>query len=246
MKGERCRGVTLEGIHRPEAASGDIQISSAVVVEVEVGVELFAGEEVIVGGGRSERCAGADQVAEGVVVVGVGDGAGWAGQGTDAAVAVVGVVDFLRGALEVGDVAARLADQFEAVEVAVVQLVVTGAAAVERLVDNLRIAGGVQAVHQIRGRDAGDCFADAVAVAVVDDGHSGFLDEVVLEVVDVGDAAGTNCVPIRIVGVAGREPVVGVVVPKACGNGRERRSDLLAVADRVVTIRKGGHSRNQA
>jgi hypothetical protein len=36
---------------------------------VEVGVELFASEEVVVG-----RCAGrVDEVAEGIVVVGVGD-----------------------------------------------------------------------------------------------------------------------------------------------------------------------------
>ena len=37
-----------------------------VVVEAEVGVELFGGEEVVVGGGAS----GMDEVAEGVVVVG--------------------------------------------------------------------------------------------------------------------------------------------------------------------------------
>jgi hypothetical protein len=136
-------------------------------------------------------------------------------------VAVVDVVDFLRGALEVGDVASRLADHFEAVDVAVVQLVVAGAAAVELFVDNLRVAGRVQRVHQVSGGDACDRFADAVAVAVVDDRHSGLLDKVVLEVVDVGDAAGADCVAIRIVGVAGREAVVGVVVPQASWHGRE-------------------------
>jgi hypothetical protein len=81
-------------------------------------------------------------------------------------------------------------------------------------------ADRVQRVHQISRGHASDGFADAVAV--VDDGHSGFLDEVILKVVDVGDAAGTDRVPIRIVGVAGREAVVGVVVPLASRHRRER------------------------
>jgi hypothetical protein len=53
------------GIHRPKSARAGVQVARSVVVQPQVGVELFAGEEVIVG-----RCAGlVDEVAEGVVVV---------------------------------------------------------------------------------------------------------------------------------------------------------------------------------
>ena len=85
-------------------------------------------------------------------------------------------------------------------------------------------AGGIQRVYQVRRGHASDCFADAVAVAVavVDDGHSGLLDEVILEVVNVGDAAGTGGVAVAVVGVARREAVVGVIVPQPCWNWRER------------------------
>ena len=69
--------VPLESIHRPEASGACVEISGAVVVEVEVGVELFAGEEKFVGRGRNGRAARrnagrgrVEQVAEGVVVVG--------------------------------------------------------------------------------------------------------------------------------------------------------------------------------
>jgi hypothetical protein len=81
-------------------------------------------------------------------------------------VAVEGVVDFLRGAVGIGDVAARLADQFEAVDVAVVEFAVAGAAAGKGFVDDLRVAGGVQRVDQEGVGDASDNFFDAVAAAV--------------------------------------------------------------------------------
>ncbi len=93
-----------------------------------------------------------------------------------------------------------------------------------------------QRVDQVRRRDARDDFFDAVAVAVVDNGHSALLDEVVLEVVDVADATGADGVAVCVVGVAGGEAVVGVVVPQAGGNGRERRGHLLAIADGVVNV----------
>ena len=44
-----CGGSLKDAVQgAPEAASGDVEVSRAVVVEVEVGVELFAGEEVVV------------------------------------------------------------------------------------------------------------------------------------------------------------------------------------------------------
>jgi hypothetical protein len=69
----RRLNIPLEGIHRPETAGGGVEIAGAVVVEVEVGVELFAREQVVVGCGAG----GMDEIAERVVVVGVGDSAGW-------------------------------------------------------------------------------------------------------------------------------------------------------------------------
>ncbi len=114
-----------------------------------------------------------------------------------------------------------------------VEFAVAGAAAAEGLVDDLRVARGVQRVDQIRSGYASDNFFDAVAVAVVDDGGSAFLDEVVFEVVDVGDAAGADGVAVGVVGVAGGEAVVGVVVPQACGNGRERGGDFLPIANGI-------------
>ena len=63
---KRIVALAFKRICRPEASSGNVQIPGAVVVEAEVGVELFAREEVVVGG----RARGTDQVAEGVVVVG--------------------------------------------------------------------------------------------------------------------------------------------------------------------------------
>jgi hypothetical protein len=66
VKRRRRARIPVNCVHRPKPAGGDIQIPGAVVVEAEGGIELFAGEEVIVGCGAS----GVDQVAEGVVVVG--------------------------------------------------------------------------------------------------------------------------------------------------------------------------------
>ena len=69
-----------------------LRVAGAVVIEVEVGVELFAGEEVVVG--RCPRLV--QQVSKGVVVVGVGDGAGGTCERAYAAVAVIDVVDGLQ------------------------------------------------------------------------------------------------------------------------------------------------------
>jgi hypothetical protein len=79
--------IPLEGIHRPEAAGGGVEIAGAVVVEVEVGVELFAREQVVVGCGAG----GMDEIAERVVVVGVGDSAGWLRQRPYAPVPVMNI-----------------------------------------------------------------------------------------------------------------------------------------------------------
>ena len=66
MQAGRSKKISLEGVHRPEAPGRDVEVSSTVVVEAEVGIVLFTGEEVVVGRGACR----VDQVAVRVVVVG--------------------------------------------------------------------------------------------------------------------------------------------------------------------------------
>ncbi len=54
----------LERIDGPEPTCAGVEVTRAVVVEAKIGVELFTGEQVVVGGGAG----GVDEVAEGVVV----------------------------------------------------------------------------------------------------------------------------------------------------------------------------------
>lgn len=68
VQAERIAAKALERIVRPESACVPIVIAGAQVVEAQVWIELFAGEEVVV---RRDASAG-DQVAEGIVVVRVG------------------------------------------------------------------------------------------------------------------------------------------------------------------------------
>src|SRR5205823_3259065 len=144
-----------------------------------VRIELFAGVEVAVGGGAG----GGDHCPEGVVDVGVGDGAGFVGQEADVAVAVVGVEG---GVPSVGRrVGLVLTDQVVAVGVGVVN------GAVHDLFDDLGVTGGVPVVHEVARRLAVDGLRDAVAVTVVDQrdvgaGGADSLGQAVLTVVVVG------------------------------------------------------------
>ena len=89
---ERCwSGIdALELVHGPEAADAGVEVASAVVVEAEVLVPLFAGVEVDVVGRAGRQVV--QEVAEGVIVVTIGDCAGLVGQVANAAEAVVAVV----------------------------------------------------------------------------------------------------------------------------------------------------------
>lgn len=78
----------LVGVLVPEAAGGLVVEPGAEVVLAEVGVVLLASIQV----GVVAVSRAADEVAEGVVVPGVGDRAALVGQGADAAAAVVEVV----------------------------------------------------------------------------------------------------------------------------------------------------------
>lgn len=71
--------IALKWIHGPEAAGGSVQVPRAVVVEVQVGIQLLAREEVIVW----RRAVAVRQDSEGVVVVGVCDRARGIRQRTD-------------------------------------------------------------------------------------------------------------------------------------------------------------------
>ena len=61
MQAGRSERIPFEGIGTPEPTSARVQVACAVVVEAEVGVVLFAGEEEIVGCDASR----VDEIAEG-------------------------------------------------------------------------------------------------------------------------------------------------------------------------------------
>ncbi len=86
---ERLAFAALKCIHRPEPPLPLVVVAGAVVINAERGIELLAGEEVVVGRGAGLG----DQVAEGllIVIVGVGDSAGAAGEEAHGAVAVEAV-----------------------------------------------------------------------------------------------------------------------------------------------------------
>ena len=88
-----------------ESANALVVVARAEVVLIQVRVVLFAGIEVVVVG----ESGTVQEVAEGFVVVGIGDGLRVIGQRTGAAQSVVVVVERARGAL--------LADQVVAVGV---------------------------------------------------------------------------------------------------------------------------------
>src|SRR5260370_32098127 len=85
VQGQRILVVAFLSVHTPKAARGNIQVPRAVVIEIQVGVELFTCEEIVV---RS-RAGGVEQGAEGVVVVGVRRRSSCVRQRSHAAVAFV-------------------------------------------------------------------------------------------------------------------------------------------------------------
>ncbi len=216
-------------VYRPESSRTHIQVPGTVVVEVKVGVELFAGEEVVV---RCYRCArerGVDEVTEGVVVVGIGDCASGVGEGAHAAVAVEDVVACgWRGVDRL-----MLADEFQA----------PGVGARNRaalyFVQHLRIAGGIEGVDEVLRRAASAGLGHAVAVTVVNDAQAGLLDQMILEIVGVPQPVRGRGVAVRVVGI-GAELVVSVVVRQPAGIPRHCRNLLRAVAHRVAGTGVGG------
>jgi len=80
---------TLVWVAAHEAAAGRVVPARAQVIEAEVGVVALAAVEIGVGGGAGLG----DQVAEGVVLVGVGDGSGGIGEHAHRAPAVLHPTD---------------------------------------------------------------------------------------------------------------------------------------------------------
>jgi hypothetical protein len=79
VKGIGFLSLALKGIHAPEPACPLVIISGAVEVDAQHLVKLLTGKQIIV-----RRCAGpGDQIAEGVIVVCVCDGAGRVGEEAD-------------------------------------------------------------------------------------------------------------------------------------------------------------------
>ena len=150
------------------------------------------------------------QVAEGVVGVAVRNSAASVRQLTDAAVAVV--------AVEAGANGLRLGDQVEAV----------GVLADDRaelcLIQDLGITGEVVGVYEVLRGDTTSGLADAVAIAVIDDGDRAALDEPVLEVIDVRDRTRRRGVAVGVVGLIGFGglAIVGLVM-----NQRDGRDEFM-------------------
>lgn len=87
MQCVRIGWITVFRVSAQEPSGGWVVVPCAEVVEAEVLVVLFAAIQVVI---RCRAC-GVEQVAEGIVVVGVGDRAGCVGQLPDAAAAIVPV-----------------------------------------------------------------------------------------------------------------------------------------------------------
>ncbi len=190
VEGEGFRVSALVGIHGVESAGLGIVVAGPEEEHGEIGIELFSGEEELVGGGPG----GVEEVSEGVVGVGVGEGAGVVGEGADGAESVVVEVAAETGIGRSGVIVGG--DEVVAEVVAAGE----GAGPVEFL-DDLGEAGVVVAIDEVEviAREearGGDHLADAVAVRGVDevDGGSvgtGPADEAVAEVVGVvGGLAG--------------------------------------------------------
>lgn len=99
-----------------------------------------------------------DQIAEGVVLLGIGDGSGGIGEHADSASAVVHI-EAGRGRVVNG---LELADAQQTVGVLPRNL------PVDQFLDDLRVAGGGEIVDQVLRGDAVDGVRDELAQAVVD------------------------------------------------------------------------------
>jgi len=219
--------IPLISIHGPKTSRFWFIIPCPVVIHSQVGVPLLAGVAVVV----DCRAGGGEEVAEGVVVVGVGDGGIGGSEHAHAPLAVIAVV--------ADGGAALLADEGLAPGVGDGR---GGAVGRGVFGQHLGVAAGVAVVNQVVICHAIDGFADPVAVGVVNDSDRvAPRDEPVFGVVRV---ARQYCVSVGVAaGVSDAGPptvcafgvgLIEAVVCKAAvrvGNGA-----VQAVADLVVDI----------
>src|SRR5256714_5429269 len=165
MERKRLLVLSFVAVHGPEAAGAGVQVPSAVVVEAEVGVELLARVEVVVWRGAGL----VDQVAEGVVVVGVADASVLVRQRAHTPVPVVVEVDHRVGRLAVDHVAPRFVDQLQPIRERMRELAVQRRAPRDRLVHHLRVACETERVQEVIRRHACNRLRDAVAITVGND-----------------------------------------------------------------------------
>ena len=177
----------------------------------------------------SALCPLSERVAEGVVVVGVGDAACKARQLAYASESVVAVEAGRPCALDL----LVLADALQAVGVGALEH------AVDRLLEDLRQAGRVHIVlYQIRRRHVAHLLCYAVAEGVVDHCNRAAVHryKMVLRVVGEALAAGGERVAVCVVGLW-REPVVEVEAVEADRlHAGQRGVDRGAVANRVERV----------
>jgi len=130
VKSSWIASFAFESIHAPEAVCARAQVSGAVVVQGKGRVVLLASKQVIVWRGA----CGVDEVAEGVVVVGIGDSSSRIRKLTYAAVAVVPIEAWRPGA----------ADLLVFIDTLQTLGVGAGDCTTLQFVHNLRIAGWIR------------------------------------------------------------------------------------------------------
>ena len=84
MRGGRIPVATFERIHRPESSASLVVVPRPVVVNAQRRIELFAREEIVI----RRRTRAAQEVPEGVVIIGIGYRACGTGEEAHAAVTV--------------------------------------------------------------------------------------------------------------------------------------------------------------
>src|SRR6185437_1374536 len=169
---------------------------------------------------------GAGQAStERVVRIRIGYRASRAGEKTDAAVGVISVETGGTG------VALRLvlADALHAIGIGLAH------AAAQKLIHNLRKAGGVDVIHQILRGDSVGALGHTVAVAVIQQAYSAVLDQMIFKVVRIASATRGDGVAVGIVAVR-CQAVVRIIGKRAAGNKRQRGVQLGTVADWVVRV----------
>jgi len=211
------------GVARQEPVGDRVIPARAQVVEAQVGVVALAAIEIDV-----RRCAGlGEQVAEGVVLVGIGDHACEVGQHAHRALAIV-------------DVEARRPSIFQSLALADALVSVgvgTRDRAANQFLDHLRVAGRRKIVHQVLRGDAAGGLGGQFPKAVVAQRDLAAIhrDQLQPRVIGVGFAAGPDRIAVSVVGF-GLRLVVRVEGVRPGAKRAQRRSLRRPVAHGIENI----------